>query len=94
MMKFDLTPLVQTGGYKVVAKLFISAMPLVILAGFIDYAFSVSLFRGVVIGVLDTVIMFHGMKRALPYVKEPQRVFRLWGVIVFTALCLLAVFLC
>lgn len=79
MMKFDLTPLVQTGGYKVVAKLFISAMPLVILAGFIDYAFSVSLFRGVVIGVLDTVIMFHGMKRALPYVKEPQKGISIMG---------------
>lgn len=80
MMNFDLTPLVQAGGYKVIARLFISAMPLVIAAELlIGHAFGLSLFRGVVIGVLDTIIMFHGMKRALPYVKNPQKGISIMG---------------
>ena len=80
MMSFDLTPLVQAGGYKVIGRLFVSAMPLVIAAALlVGHDFSVSLFRGVVIGVLDTVIMFHGMKRALPYVKNPQKGISIMG---------------
>ncbi len=31
------------------------------------------LFRGAVLGGLDMVIMFSGMKRALPFVREPER---------------------
>ena len=73
MANFDLTPLVKGGGYKVIFRLFLWSVPLVlILFVFGNHDFAVSFFRGVVIGVMDTVVMFHGMKQALPYVGTPR----------------------
>ena len=74
MANFDLTPLVKGGGYKVIFRLFLWSVPLVlILFVFGNHDFAVSFFRGVVIGVMDTVVMFHGMKQALPYVGTPRK---------------------
>lgn len=74
MANFDLTPLVKGGGYKVIFRLFLWSVPLVlILFIFGNHDFAVSFFRGVVIGVMDTVVMFHGMKQALPYVGTPRK---------------------
>ena len=74
MGNFDLTPLVKSGGYKVIYRLFVWSVPLVLLLfTFGNHDFAVSFFRGVVIGLLDTVVMFHGMKQALPYVDTPRK---------------------
>lgn len=74
MANFDLTPLVKGGGYKVIFRLFLWSVPLVlILFVFGNHDFAVSFFRGVVIGAMDTVVMFHGMKQALPYVGTPRK---------------------
>ena len=72
MGNFDLTPLVKSGGDKVIYRLFVWSVPLVLLL-FGNHDFAVSFFRGVVIGLLDTVVMFHGMKQALPYVDTPRK---------------------
>ncbi len=73
-MNFDLKPLVQAGGYKIIVRLFLSALPVALLLKLTGHSeFALSFFRGIVVGVLDTAIMFTGMKRALPYEKEPRK---------------------
>lgn len=74
MMTFDFAPVVK-GGYKRFLMLpacigFVMVIALHVL-GYPQAA--LSLFRGFVLGLLDTVILVHGIKKALPYVKEPQR---------------------
>ncbi len=73
-MKFDMTPLFSQGSNKIILRLAVCSLPLVVLvlaAGYREFA--VSLFRGVVLGLLDTLIMFAGIKKALPYVHEPSK---------------------
>lgn len=74
MKKFDMTPLIARGSYKIISRLAVWALPVVLLALVLGYReFGISLFRGVVVGLLDTLIMFAGIKKALPYVKEPEK---------------------
>lgn len=74
MKKFDMTPLIARGSYKIISRLAVWAVPVVLLALVLGYReFGISLFRGVVVGLLDTLIMFVGIKKALPYVKEPEK---------------------
>lgn len=74
MKKFDMTPLIARGSYKIISRLAVWAVPVVLLALVLGYReFGISLFRGVVVGLLDTLIMFAGIKKALPYVKEPEK---------------------
>lgn len=74
MMTFDFAPVVR-GGYKRFLMLpALIGLVLVIalhVAGYPQAA--LSLFRGCVLGLLDTVIFVHGIKKALPYAREPQR---------------------
>lgn len=74
MKKFDMTPLIARGSYKIIGRLAVWAVPVVLLVLILGYReFGISLFRGVVVGLLDTLIMFAGIKKALPYVKEPEK---------------------
>lgn len=74
MMRFDLAPLLR-GGY----KRFLTAPALAGLAvaalayAAISPAWALALFRGCIIGLLDKVIMLHGIRRAMPYEKEPEK---------------------
>ncbi|WP_405379178.1 hypothetical protein [Phascolarctobacterium sp.] len=40
-------------------------------AGKPDWA--LALFRGIILGLLDTVILIHGIRKAMPYDKEPKK---------------------
>lgn len=74
MMKFDLTPLLVQRSYKILMRLAICSLPfigLVLMAGHRE--FGIALFRGVVMGLLDTMIMLAGIKKALPYVNFPEK---------------------
>lgn len=74
MINFDLTPLIAKSSNKIIMRLAVWAAPVVLLALGLGYhEFGISLFRGVVVGLLDTLIMFAGIKKALPYVKEPEK---------------------
>ncbi len=74
MMKFDLTPLITKGSGKLLLHLALWAVAVLVVVAAAGYReFAVALFRGVVLGLLDTMIMFLGMKKALPYVQEPQK---------------------
>ena len=74
MMTFDFAPVVR-GGYKRFLML-PACIGLVMVTALHVLGYpqaALSLFRGFVLGLLDTVILVHGIKKALPYVKEPQR---------------------
>lgn len=72
MMKFDLTPLMAKHSNKILMQLALWAVPVLLLSYFAcTREFTVSLFRGVVLGLLDTLIMFAGIRKALPYAQYP-----------------------
>lgn len=74
MMSFDLSPLIRGGYKKFIIGPALGAAPLILLAYFLGYNdFAVSLFRGVVIGLLDVVIMLTGIRKAMPYTDEPEK---------------------
>lgn len=74
MKKFDMTPLIAQGSHKIILQLAVWSAPVILLFLVTGrYEFGVSLFRGVVVGLLDTLIMFAGMKKALPYVDDPHK---------------------
>ena len=74
MMKFDFTPIVQEQGMKVVKQLVLMGLPVAILSFFlVSKAFGMSFLQGVILGVMDTLIMFKGIRKALPYVKTPEK---------------------
>lgn len=74
MMKFDAAPLIEQNSNKIIMRLAVWSLPLVVLflvAGHREFA--ISLFRGIVMGLLDTLIMFAGIKKALPYAEFPEK---------------------
>lgn len=74
MMTFDIAPLIRGGYKKFVVQPVIWSVPLLALAVLLGYQeFAVSLFRGVVIGTLDSIIMLTGIRKAMPYDKEPEK---------------------
>ena len=74
MMNFDFTPVVR-GSYKrfLMLPACIGLVMVIALQVLGHPEAALSLFRGFVVGLLDTVILVRGMKKALPYVKDPQR---------------------
>lgn len=71
---FDLAPVIKAGSGKFIAR--VAVFPLIIAAaaavsGHGDVA--TGLFRGTVLGVLDLLILFAGMKKSLPYADEPEK---------------------
>lgn len=74
MMKFDLTPLLAQRSNKILMRLAICALPFIVLVLMAGYReFGIALFCGVIMGLLDTMIMFAGIKKALPYVDFPEK---------------------
>ena len=73
MMNFDFTPVVR-GSYKrfLMLPACIGLVMVIALQVLGHPEAALSLFRGFVVGLLDTVILVRGMKKALPYVKDPQ----------------------
>ena len=73
LKSFDLTPLVQRDGYGIIKKVALTAVPIPIIIYILGWhELAISLFRGEVIGVIDTFIMLTGIKKALPYAKTPK----------------------
>ncbi len=74
MMSFDLSPLIQGGYKRFVIGPALWSLPVLVLVYFSGYPdFALSLFRGVVIGLLDTVIMMAGIRKAMPHSDNPQK---------------------
>lgn len=74
MMKFDLTPLLKNGAHKIIIRQALLGAPFVALTFLLGYKdFALALFRGEVIGLLDSVIMFSGIKKALSYADYPEQ---------------------
>lgn len=74
MMSFDLSPLIQGGYKRFVVRPVIWSLPILVLIYFLGHTdFAVSFFRGIVIGTLDTIIMMHGIRKAMPYKDEPRK---------------------
>ena len=73
MMNFDFTPIVQKQGMTIVKRLLLMALPLVVISFFCSRSFGMSLLQGVVLGIMDTLIMFRGINKALPYVDKPEK---------------------
>ena len=72
MKSFDFSPLLIGGYKKFVVGPALWSVPILVLVYFLGYkAFAISLFYGIIIGLLDTVIMITGMRKALPYDKDP-----------------------
>lgn len=73
MKNFDFTPVMAQDSPKIIRSCALMAVPLLALALALgSREFAVSLLRGVVLGLLDLVIMFAGIRKALPYAAEPQ----------------------
>lgn len=74
MMKFDLTPLMQRGYREVLQPLALAGLAVSICAYFLaGREASFALFRGSVLGLMDTFILMKGVQRAMPYVDEPRK---------------------
>lgn len=73
-----MTPLLSRG-YKAVlmplAAWGLAVAIVVYILGYHDH--SLALFRGSVIGVLDAFILMRGIRKALPFVKEPKKGLRI-----------------
>ncbi len=71
---FDLTPLVRQGGTPVIIRTALCVLVLAVitrLAGRDEI--STGLFRGMVVGALDMVIMCSGARKALAFKDDPER---------------------
>ena len=74
MMKFDLTPLVTRSYREFLLLPFLAGCILAIVTGiFLSREIGLGLFRGGVLGGLDGGIMLLGVRKSLPYVKEPKK---------------------
>lgn len=74
MMKFDFTPIIQEQGMQIVKRLIFMGFPIAVFSFLlVSKAFGVSFIQGIVLGVMDTLIMFKGIRKALPYVTNPEK---------------------
>ena len=74
MMNFDFTPIIKDQGPKIVKQLLLMGIPIAVVCFFVvSKAFGMSFLQGVILGVMDTLIMFRGIRKALPYVKTPEK---------------------
>lgn len=71
---FDLTPLVRQGGTPIIMRTALCVLVLAVLARLAGFEeVSAGLFRGMVVGALDMVIMCSGARKALPFKNDPER---------------------
>ena len=74
MMNFDFTPIVKEQGPQIVKNLLVMGLPIAIICFFlVSKAFGMSFLQGLILGVMDTLIMFRGINKALPHVKNPEK---------------------
>lgn len=73
MIDFDFTPIVQKEGLHIVKRILIMGVPVVVIAFFVSRVFGMALFQGLILGIMDTLIMFRGINKALPYVDNPEK---------------------
>ncbi|MDO4920240.1 MAG: hypothetical protein Q4E64_00185 [Phascolarctobacterium sp.] len=74
MMKFDLAPSLKSGYKQFLVGPAVGGVAMAIAAHIlISPAWALALFRGSIVGLLDKVIMLHGIRRAMPYEKEPEK---------------------
>lgn len=72
--KFDLTPYIKQHAGTLIFRTAACVFALALLARLLGYnEEALGLFRGMVIGALDMAIMFTGVKKAMPYVHDPER---------------------
>lgn len=74
MMNFDLTPLI-THSYRqfLLVPLLLGTGVAALMGVFFGTEVALGLFRGGVLGILDAYIMIYGVRKALPFVKEPKK---------------------
>lgn len=71
---FDLTPYIKQHAGILIFRTAACVFMFVLVARLLGYnEEAVGLFRGMVIGALDMLIMFTGVKKAMPYVHNPER---------------------
>ena len=74
MMSFDFTPIIRDKGMLIAKRLFLMAFPVAVLTFFaVSRPFGVAFLQGIILGIMDTMIMIRGVKKALPYVKVPEK---------------------
>lgn len=73
MMNFDFTPVIQKQGPRIVKKLFLMGVPVVLLSFLVSKSFGMAFMQGLILGIMDTLIMFRGINKALPYVDNPHK---------------------
>lgn len=74
MMKFDLTPLIKSSYRQfLLAPLLAGTGVAALAAVFFGAEVALGLFRGALLGGLDGGIMLLGVRKSLPYVKEPKK---------------------
>ena len=74
MMHFDLGPAIK-GGYKrfLMGPALAGLAFVAVLYGAGKPDWALALFRGIILGLLDTVILIHGIRKAMPYDKDPKK---------------------
>jgi len=96
-MRFDLTPLIKRGYKQFLLAPLLAGTGVAALAGiFFGAEVALGLFRGALLGGLDGGILLLGVRRSLPYVKEPRkgiRKMRRYGFIRFLVISSLIVLL-
>ena len=97
MMRFDLTPLIKRGYKQFLLAPLLAGTGVAVLAGiFFGGEVALGLFRGALLGGLDGGILLLGVRRSLPYVKEPRkgiRKMRRYGFVRFLVISSLIVLL-
>ena len=74
MKEFDFTPVVKTQGPQIVGRMLLVGVGLAAVCFLlVSRPFGMSVLQGVVLGIMDTLIMFRGIRKALPYVQEPKK---------------------
>ena len=74
MMKFDLTPLITRSYRQFLLAPLLAGTGVAALAGmFFGAEVALGLFRGALLGGLDGGIMLLGVRKSLPYVREPKK---------------------
>ncbi len=71
---FDLAPVIKAGSGKFIARVAFFSLIFVVAAAVAGQgSMAVGLFRGIVLGVLDLIILFAGMKKSLAYADAPEK---------------------
>ena len=97
MMKFDLTPLITRSYRQFLLAPLLAGTGVAALAGmFFGAEVALGLFRGALLGGLDGGIMLLGVRKSLPYVREPKkgiRKMRRYGFVRFVVISFFIVLL-